>query len=76
MFLLLRAFAGGSVALTGVEAIANGVPAFKPPESKNAANTMSSMAILLGMIFIGVTIIARAYRLRIPSVELSEAARP
>ena len=38
LFLLLHAFAGGSVALTGVEAIANGVPAFKPPEAKNAAN--------------------------------------
>ena len=44
ILLLLRAFAGGSVALTGVEAIANGVPAFKPPESKNAANTMAVMA--------------------------------
>ena len=40
IFLLLKAFASGSVALTGTEAIANGVPAFKPPESKNAANTM------------------------------------
>ena len=48
IFLLLKAFAGGSVALTGVEAIANGVPAFKPPEAKNAANTMTAMAILLG----------------------------
>ena len=48
ILLLLKAFAGGSVALTGVEAIANGVPAFKPPEAKNAANTMTAMAILLG----------------------------
>ena len=48
IFLLLQAFAGGSVALTGVEAIANGVPAFKPPEAKNAANTMIAMAVLLG----------------------------
>jgi amino acid transporter len=53
LFLLLRAFAGGSVALTGVEAIANGVPAFKPPESRNAANTMTMMAILLGVLFVG-----------------------
>src|SRR5205085_4414 len=52
IFLLLKAFAGGSVALTGVEAIANGVPAFKAPEAKNAANTMTSMAILLGVLFI------------------------
>ena len=59
--LLLRAFASGSVALTGVEAIANGVPAFKPPEAKNAANTLVAMAVLLGVIFIGVTLVARAY---------------
>ena len=61
IFLLLKAFAGGSVALTGVEAIANGVPAFKPPEAKNAANTMTAMAILLGVLFIGITIVAHAY---------------
>jgi amino acid transporter len=58
IFLLLRAFAGGSVALTGVEAIANGVPAFKPPESKNAANTLTAMALLLGVLFIGITYLA------------------
>src|SRR4051794_10800259 len=61
LFLLLRAFASGSVALTGVEAIANGVPAFKPPEAKNAANTMTAMAILLGVIFIGISVVANAY---------------
>ena len=44
ILLLLKAFAGGSVALTGIEAIANGVPAFKPPEARNAANTMTAMA--------------------------------
>jgi amino acid transporter len=64
VLLLLKAFAGGSVALTGVEAIANGVPAFKPPESKNAANTMSVMAVLLGILFIGLTIVAVNYGLR------------
>jgi amino acid transporter len=67
LFLLLRAFASGSVALTGVEAIANGVPAFKPPEAKNAANTMTAMAILLGVIFIGISIVANAYAI-VPSV--------
>jgi amino acid transporter len=67
IFLILRAFASGSVALTGVEAIANGVPAFKKPESKNAANTMLAMAILLGTIFIGVTVVARAYDI-VPSI--------
>jgi len=67
IFLLLKAFAGGSVALTGVEAIANGVPAFKPPEAKNAANTMTAMALLLGVLFIGITIIAHAYQI-VPTV--------
>jgi len=64
VLLLLKAFAGGSVALTGVEAIANGVPAFKPPEAKNAANTMTAMAILLGILFIGLTVFAVQYGLR------------
>src|SRR6185436_5003227 len=61
VLLLLRAFASGSVALTGVEAIATGVPAFKPPEARNAARTMTAMAILLGVIFVGVSIVANAY---------------
>ena len=52
------------MALTGVEAIANGVPAFKPPESKNAANTMTAMAILLGILFVGLTLFAVQYGLR------------
>jgi amino acid transporter len=67
LLLLLKAFASGSVALTGVEAIANGVPAFKPPESRNAANTMLSMAVLLGVIFIGISIVANAYAI-VPSI--------
>jgi amino acid transporter len=62
IFLLLKAFAGGSVALTGVEAIANGVPAFKSPEARNAANTMTAMAVLLGVLFIGITVVAHAYQ--------------
>jgi amino acid transporter len=68
LFLLLRAFASGSVALTGTEAIANGVPAFKPPEARNAANTLLAMALLLGFLFIGITIVADAYRI-VPSIE-------
>jgi amino acid transporter len=59
IFLLLRAFASGSVALTGTEAIANGVPAFKPPEARNAATTMLAMAGLLAILFIGITIAGR-----------------
>ena len=55
------------MALTGVEAIANGVPAFKPPEARNAATTMLAMAVLLGVIFIGITIVANAYAI-VPSI--------
>jgi amino acid transporter len=68
LFLLLRAFASGSVALTGTEAIANGVPAFKPPEARNAANTLVVMAALLAFLFIGITIVADAYRI-LPSID-------
>ncbi len=64
MLLLLKAFAGGSVALTGVEAIANGVPAFKPPEARNAANTMTAMAVLLAILFVGLTVFAVQFGLR------------
>jgi amino acid transporter len=56
--LVLRAFAAGAVALTGTEAIATGVPAFKPPESRNAATTLGVMALLLGVLFIGMTYLA------------------
>jgi amino acid transporter len=58
LLLIARAFASGSVALTGTEAITNGVPAFKPPEAKNAAATLTAMAILLGVLFIGITFLA------------------
>jgi len=56
--LLLRAFASGAVALTGTEAIATGVPAFKPPEARNAATTLMVMAGLLAVLFIGITVLA------------------
>lgn len=61
LFLLLKAFASGSVALTGTEAIANGVPAFRPPESKNAANTLVAMAVLLAVLFVGITVVADGF---------------
>ena len=57
-FLVLRAFSSGCTALTGIEAISNGVPAFKPPEARNAAITMGWMAGILGTFFLGVTILA------------------
>jgi amino acid transporter len=58
LLLLLRAFASGAVALTGTEAIATGVPAFKPPEARNAATTLAVMAALLGTLFVGITFLA------------------
>jgi amino acid transporter len=58
VFLLMRAFSSGAVALTGVEAISNGVPAFKAPESKNAARTLVAMAAVLGIYFFGVSVLA------------------
>ena len=61
VLLILRAFASGSVALTGTEAIANGVPAFKPPEPRNAAATLTAMAILLAILFVGITFVADSY---------------
>ena len=53
LFLLLRTFAAGATALTGVEAISNAVPVFRPPESRNARQTMTAMAILMGILFLG-----------------------
>jgi amino acid transporter len=57
-FLFLKAFSSGAVALSGVEAISNGVPNFRPPESRNAATTLMWTAILLGGIFFGVALLA------------------
>jgi len=53
LFLLLHTFSTGCTALTGIEAISNGVPAFQPPESKNAGRTLNVMAFLMGILFIG-----------------------
>ncbi|MBN1146502.1 MAG: APC family permease [Anaerolineales bacterium] len=52
-FLILHAFATGCTALTGIEAISNGVPAFQPPEAKNASRTLIAMAILMAVLFVG-----------------------
>jgi len=60
LFLLLRAFASGSAAVTGVEAISNGITAFKEPRSQNAARTLIVMAAILGITFISITILANA----------------
>jgi amino acid transporter len=58
VLLLLRAFASGCTALTGVEAIANGVPAFRPPKSRNAATTLAWMGGIAAVMFVGVSALA------------------
>ena len=60
IFLLARAFADGCSAMTGTEAVANGVPAFKPVEWKNAQQTMLMVAILLSVMFLGTSLLASA----------------
>jgi amino acid transporter len=62
LFLILRAFAAGCTALTGIEAISNGIPAFKVPESKNAGQTLILMVALLCTMFIGLTFLANHYQ--------------
>jgi amino acid transporter len=61
LLLILAAFANGCTALTGVEAISNGVPAFRPPESRNAATTLVWMALLLTVMFLGTSGLAYLY---------------
>jgi amino acid transporter len=58
LVLILRAFSSGAVALTGTEAISDGVPAFKPPEWKNARTTLTAAAIIFGSLFIGISWLA------------------
>lgn len=61
LLLILRAFSSGCTAMTGVEAISNGIPAFKPPESRNAGQTLIAMACLLGTMFVGITFLAHFF---------------
>jgi amino acid transporter len=58
LFLILRAFSSGSTAMTGIEAISNGITAFKEPRQKNAATTMLYMSATLLLLFLGITVLA------------------
>jgi amino acid transporter len=58
LILILRAFASGCTAMTGVEAVSDGVPAFRPPESDNASRTLTAMAIILGIMFLGIGLLS------------------
>jgi amino acid transporter len=64
VFLLARAFSSGSVALTGIEAISNGVPAFQKPKSRNAANTLLMLAVIAIAMMLSVIALAREMRLK------------
>jgi amino acid transporter len=57
-FLVLRAFSSGCTAMTGTEAISNGIPAFRSPEARNASITLGLMAVILGTIFVGITVLS------------------
>ncbi|HEV2655419.1 MAG TPA: APC family permease, partial [Ktedonobacteraceae bacterium] len=61
IFVILRSFATGCSAMTGVEAISNGVPIFRKPETRNAAITLTWMAVILGTLFLGITLLAMTY---------------
>jgi amino acid transporter len=58
LLLLLRAFSSGAIALSGVEAVSNGVPSFRKPAARNAATTLAMMAVILGTCFIGISVLA------------------
>jgi amino acid transporter len=61
IFIILRSFATGCSAMTGVEAISNGIPIFRKPETRNAALTLTWMALILGSLFLGITLLAMTY---------------
>jgi amino acid transporter len=65
LFLVLRAFSSGATALTGVEAIADGVQAFRRPQSRNAATTLTIMGALAVSMFLGITVLARLIQVRV-----------
>src|SRR6266699_1679977 len=71
LFLVLKSFAAGCSAMTGVEAISNGVPAFKKPEARNARTTLTWMAVILGTLFIGITLLATSF-----GIEANPASNP
>ncbi|MBA9004553.1 APC family permease [Thermomonospora cellulosilytica] len=79
LFLLLRAFSSGCAALTGVEAISNGVPAFRKPKSRNAATTLLMMGVIAVTMFCGVIALALASDVRVaerPAEELLRNGQP
>jgi amino acid transporter len=77
VFLMLRAFSAGCAALTGVEAVSDGVPAFKPPEARNARIVLARLGAILVTLFLGITFLSRHYHV-VPRPEetvVSQVAR-
>ncbi|MBS1716058.1 MAG: APC family permease [Armatimonadetes bacterium] len=72
LFVVFRAFAAGCTALTGIEAVSDGVPAFRPPESRNASRTLLIMAVLLTALFLGIGFAVQ----RVPVLELFATKNP
>jgi len=69
IFLLARAFSSGTTALTGIEAVANGVPAFKEPKSKNAATTLALLGLLSMLMFSGITWLAMKTGVQVTQID-------
>jgi hypothetical protein len=65
LFLVLKAFSSGATALTGVEAVSNGVPAFRRPQAKNAATTLAMMAVMTVTMFLGITVLTVLLHVRV-----------
>jgi amino acid transporter len=77
LFLILRAFAAGCSAVTGMEVISNGVKAFRRPESQNASTTMIHMSLILGVLFMGISFLSSHYGVlpKIDETVVSQLAR-
>ena len=77
LFLILRAFSSGCTALTGVEAVSDGVPAFKPPEAQNARIVLTWLGAILITLFLGITVLAYDFGLvpRADETVVSQLAR-
>jgi amino acid transporter len=78
-FLVLRAFSSGSAALTGIEAVSNGVPAFRPPKARNAATTLLLLGLIAVTMFMSMLLLAGATGLRFaqdPATQLLDHGRP
>ena len=74
IMLLLKGFSSGAVALTGVEAISDGVPAFRKPAARNAATTITVMGVILGTLFLGAAVLAHHIR-PVPNEEVTVMAQ-